>query len=80
MAILSNTPTLSYIYVKNMTITYNNTPYNILNMYTMKSYLFWDVSDPYKLTASNTMLEEKFGRYFLILMIKVIQLLSHSQT
>ena len=66
MAILSNTPTLSYIYVKNMVITYGDTPYNILNMYTMKSYIFWDASDPYKLIASNKMLEEKAGLYYII--------------
>ena len=58
MAILSNTPTLSYIYIKDLIITYNNTPYNILNMYTHKGYIFWDSEDPYKRIASNKMLKK----------------------
>ena len=66
MAILSNTPTLSYVYVRDMVITYNNVPYNILNTYTNKPYIFWDASDPYKLIASNTILEEKAGRFYLV--------------
>ena len=66
MAILSNTPTLSYIYIKNMVITYNDVPYNILNIYTMKPYIFWDANDPYKLITSNTILEEKVGLYYII--------------
>ena len=66
MSILSNTPTLSYIYIKNMVITYNDVPYNILNIYTMKPYIFWDANDPYKLITSNTILEEKVGLYYII--------------
>lgn len=65
MAILSNTPTLGYIYIKDMIITYNNIPYQIQNTYTCKPYIYWDYSDPYKLIFSNTIIKAIAGRFYI---------------
>lgn len=65
MAILANCPSLSYIYIKDMIITYNNTPYQILNTYTMKPYVYWDSNNPYELITSNTILKEKTGLFYI---------------
>lgn len=65
MAILSNTPTLGYIYFKDMIITYNNIPYQIQNTYTCKPYIYWDYSDPYKLIFSNTIIKAIAGRFYI---------------
>lgn len=65
MAILSNTPTLSYIYIKDMIITYNNIPYQIQNTYTNKPYIYWDYNDPYKLIFSNTVIKATAGRFYI---------------
>ena len=65
MAILSNTPTLSYIYIKDMIITYNNIPYQIQNTYTNKPYIYWDYNDPYKLIFSNTVIKAMAGRFYI---------------
>lgn len=51
--ILSNCPTLSYIYIKNMIITYNGVPYQIQNVYTMQPYIYFDTNNPYTLVLSN---------------------------
>ena len=51
--ILANCPTLSYIYIKDMIITYNGTPYQIQNVYTMKPYIYFDINNPYTLVLSN---------------------------
>lgn len=65
MAILSNTPTLGYIYIKDMIITYNNVPYQIQNTYTCKPYIYWDYNDPYKLIFSNTVIKAMAGRFYI---------------
>lgn len=65
MAILSNTPTLGYIYIKDMIITYNNIPYQIQNTYTCKPYIYWDYNDPYKLIFSNTIIKAIAGRFYI---------------
>lgn len=66
MSILSNTPTLSYIYIKDMVITYNNIPYQISNTYTQKPYIYWSIDQPYELIISNKILKEKEGLYYII--------------
>ena len=58
MAILSNTPSLSYIYWKDILITYNGNVYQIQNSYTCKPYIYWDANSPYELITSNTKLKE----------------------
>lgn len=65
MSVLSNTPTLSYIYIKDMIITYREQSYIIQNTYTNKPYIYWDYNDPYKLTFSNTTLKELAGRFYI---------------
>lgn len=59
--ILSNCPTLSYIYIKDMIITYNNTPYQIQNIYTMKPYIYFDINNPYVLVMSNTVIRDNIN-------------------
>lgn len=66
MAILPNTPTLSYIYIKDMVITYNDIPYQISNTYTQKPYIYWSIDQPYELIISNKILKEKAGLYYII--------------
>lgn len=66
MSILSNTPTLSYIYIKDMVITYNDVPYQISNTYTQKPYIYWSIDQPYELIISNKILKEKEGLYYII--------------
>ena len=65
MSILSNTPTLSYIYIKDMIITYREQSYIIQNTYTNKPYIYWDYNNPYNLTFSNTILKELAGRFYI---------------
>lgn len=65
MAILSNTPTLSYIYIKDMIITYNDVSYQIQNTYTNKPYIYWDYNDPYKLIFSNSTIRALAGRFYI---------------
>lgn len=65
MSILSNTPTLSYIYIKDMIITYREQSYIIQNTYTNKPYIYWDYNNPYNLTFSNTILKELVGRFYI---------------
>lgn len=56
--ILANCPSLSYIYIKDMIITYKGTPYQIQNVYTMKPYIYFDIDNPYTLVISNTVIRE----------------------
>ena len=65
MSVLSNTPTLSYIYIKDMIVTYKEQSYIIQNTYTNKPYIYWDYNDPYNLTFSNTTLKELAGRFYI---------------
>lgn len=65
MSVLSNTPTLSYIYIKDMIITYKEQSYIIQNTYTNKPYIYWDYNDPYNLTFSNNVLKELAGRFYI---------------
>lgn len=41
-----------------MIITYNGTPYQIQNVYTMKPYIYFDINNPYTLVISNTIIRE----------------------
>lgn len=65
MSVLSNTPTLSYIYIKDMIITYREQSYIIQNTYTNKPYIYWDYNDPYNLIFSNSILKELAGRFYI---------------
>ena len=59
--ILANCPSLSYIYIKDMIITYKDVPYQIQNVYTMKPYIYFNINDPYTLIMSNTMIKEQLN-------------------
>lgn len=66
MAILNNVPTLGYVSWKDVTITYEGQIYQIQNSYTMKPYIYWNYENPYVFVASNTMLKELAGRYYIM--------------
>ena len=59
--ILANCPSLSYIYIKDMIVTYNNVPYQIQNVYTMKPYIYFNINDPYTLVISNKIIKEELN-------------------
>lgn len=63
MAIIDNHPTFSYCSYKNMMITYNGEKYSIQNSSTNLKYVYWDVTNPYTLTATNVKRPEIEGRY-----------------
>ena len=64
--ILPNTPTLSYIYIQDMLITYNNVVYQIPNSYTNKPYVYWSADTPNELIMSDKILAEEQGRFYLV--------------
>ena len=59
--ILSNYPTFRYIYIKNMIITYNRTPYQIQNVYTMQPYIYFDTNNPYTLVISDKSIQHELN-------------------
>ena len=65
MAIENNTPTKSYIYIKDLSIKYNEQLFPINNIYTKDKYIYWKIKDANLLTSSNMLNEEN-----LILIIK----------
>ena len=64
--ILPNTPTLSYIYIQDMLITYKDVVYQIPNSYTNKPYVYWSANMPNELIMSNKILAEEQGRFYLV--------------
>ena len=66
MSIHGNVPTLSYIRWTNMVIVYQDVVYQILNDYTNKAFIYWDIDSPYELISSNKKLEAKDGRFYII--------------
>ena len=67
MAIENNAPTKSYIYIKNLSIKYDEQLFPINNIYTKDKYIYWKIKDTNLLTSSNMLNEEN-----LILIIKNI--------
>ena len=65
MAIENNTPTKSYIYIKDLSIKYDEQLFPINNIYTKDKYIYWKIKDANLLTSSNMLNEEN-----LILIIK----------
>ena len=65
MAIENNTPTKSYIYIKDLSIKYDEQLFPINNIYTKDNYIYWKIKDANLLTSSNMLNEEN-----LILIIK----------
>ena len=65
MAIENNAPTKSYIYIKNLSIKYDEQLFPINNIYTKDKYIYWKIKDTNLLTSSNMLNEEN-----LILIIK----------
>ena len=65
MAIENNTPTKSYIYIKDLSIKYDEQLFPINNIYTKDKYIYWKIKDANLLTSSNMLNKEN-----LILIIK----------
>ena len=53
MALYNNTPSNTYIYIENLTITYDNQTYPTTNVYTNKKYIYFDLNQPQTLYLSN---------------------------
>ena len=53
MALYNNTPSNTYIYIENLTITYDSQTYPIINVYTNKKYIYFDLNQPQTLYLSN---------------------------
>lgn len=66
MAILSNSPTFTYVSYRGMCVTYEGTMYTVQNGYSNKKYLYWEKSSPYQLTESNVKLAETGNRFLVI--------------
>ena len=53
MALYNNTPSNTYIYIENLTITYDNKTYPITNVYTNKKYIYFDLNNTQTLYLSD---------------------------
>ena len=53
MSLHNNTPSNTYIYIENLTITYNNQTYPISNIYTNKKYVYFNLNEPQILYLSD---------------------------
>ncbi len=53
MALYNNTPSNTYIYIENLTITYDSQTYPIINVYTNKKYIYFDLKQPQTLYLSD---------------------------
>lgn len=65
MAIENNTPTKSYIYIKDLSIKYNEQIFPINNIYTKDKYIYWNIESS-NLTTSNNKLDEEENLIFII--------------
>ena len=46
MALYNNTPSNTYIYIENLTVTYDGQTYPITNVYTNKKYVYFNLNEP----------------------------------
>ena len=53
MSLYNNTPSNTYVYIENLTITYNGQTYPITNIYTNKKYVYFDLNNPQTLYLSD---------------------------
>ena len=53
MALHNNTPNNTYIYIENLTITYDNKTYPITNIYTNKKYIYFNLNNTQTLYLSD---------------------------
>ena len=53
MSLHNNTPNNSYIYIENLTITYDSQTYPISNIYTNKKYVYFNLNEPQTLYLSD---------------------------
>lgn len=65
MAIENNTPNQGYIYIKDMTILYDNIIYNINNIYTNNKYIYWKIKSS-ELIPTNNKLDDREDLIFII--------------
>ena len=68
MAYQDNNPTRTYVSVKNLVITYNNTNYAVDDMYSQDKYFYWSVDNPSKIETYNTRFDKNVtGKYLLLI-------------
>lgn len=58
MAIENNTPAQNYIYIKGLTIKYDDKLYSINNIYTNKKYIYWKIESSELIPTNNKLDEE----------------------
>ena len=54
MSLYNNTPSNTYIYIENLTITYDSQTYPISNIYTNKKYVYFNLNEPQILYLTDT--------------------------
>lgn len=59
MALHNNTPSNTYIYIENLTITHDNKTYPITNVYTNKKYVYFNLNEPQILYLTDTRKKEE---------------------
>lgn len=65
MAIINNTPNQGYIYIKDLSIKYNEQIFPINNIYTKDKYIYWKIETS-DLVSSNNKLDEEEDLIFII--------------
>ena len=65
MAIINNAPTQGYIYIKDLSIKYNEQIFPINNIYTKDKYIYWKIETS-DLVSSNNKLDEEEDLIFII--------------
>ena len=53
MSLHNNTPSNTYVYIENLTITYDTKTYPVANIYTNKKYIYFDLNNPQTLYLSD---------------------------
>ena len=53
MSLHNNTPSNTYVYIENLTITYDNKTYPISNIYTNKKYIYFNLNNTQTLYLSD---------------------------
>ena len=59
MSLHNNTPNNTYIYIENLTVTYDGQTYPITNLYTNKKYIYFDLNNPQTLYLSDIRKKDK---------------------
>jgi hypothetical protein len=79
MAIINNAPTQGYIYIKDLSIKYNEQIFPINNIYTKDKYIYWKIETS-DLVSSNNKLDDKEDLIFIIKNIEGVSVTTTTDT